>query len=297
MITITAGMIKELREITGAGIMACKKALQTATGNINLAIKELRKAGEVTAAKLAHKKTAEGVIVIAVSNNGEKGFMAEINCQTDFVARDDQFLKFTQNVVDRGLVEGTTNVAATLALPYQAGSSITLEEARQKLITKIDENIQVRRVVLLSSDGGVVGHYSHGSRIGVLVALEAKKLALAKDIAIHIAAFNPRAIRPDDVPIELVEKEKEILIAQAKESGKSQEIINKMVLGRLHKFLKEISLEEQAFIKDPEIQVGDLLKSEKTTLSAFIRFEVGEGIQKDSHSFTNEVMAEVQGNL
>lgn len=296
MTTITAGMIKELRKITGAGIMACKKALQIATGNMDLAIKELRKAGEVTAAKLAHKKTAEGVIVIAVSNNGKKGFMAEINCQTDFVARDDQFLKFTQNVVDRGLVEGTTNVAATLALPYQTGSSITLEEARQKLITKIDENIQVRRVVLLSSDG-VVGHYSHGSRIGVLVALEANKLALAKDIAIHIAAFNPRAIRPNDVPIELVEKEKEILIAQAKESGKSQEIINKIVIGRLHKFLKEISLEGQAFIKDPEIQVGDLLKSEKTTLSAFVRFEVGEGIQKDSHSFTNEVMAEVKGNL
>lgn len=295
MTIITAAMVKELREITGAGMMACKKALQTANGNIEAAIKELRKAGEATVAKLAVKKTAEGIVVIAVSNDGKKGFMAEINCQTDFVAQDAGFSAFAQNVVDRGLVEGTTHVAATLALPHQPGSSTTLEQARRELITKIGENIQVRRVALLSSDD-VVGHYSHGSRIGVLVALEAKKLALAKDIAMHIAAFNPQAVRPDDVPIELVEKEKEILIAQAKESGKPQDIIDKMVSGRLNKFLKEMSLEGQAFVKDPEILVGDLLKSEKATVSAFVRFEVGEGIEKDSQSFTDEVMAQVQGN-
>ncbi|WP_304985397.1 translation elongation factor Ts [Coxiella-like endosymbiont] len=295
MTTITVAMVKELREITGAGMMACKKALQTANGNMEAAIKELRKVGEATAAKLASKKTTEGIVVIAVNNDGKKGCMAEINCQTDFVARDEGFLVFAQNVVDRGLAEGTTHVAATLALPHQSGLSTTLEQSRRELITKIGENIQVRRVVLLSSDG-VVGHYSHGSRIGVLVALEAKKLTLAKDIAMHIAAFNPRAVRPDDVPIELVEKEKEILIVQAKESGKPQNIIDKMVDGRLNKFLKEISLEGQAFLKDPEILVGDLLKLEKATVSAFVRFEVGEGIEKDSQSFADEVMAQVEGN-
>ena len=296
MTTITAAMVKKLREITDAGMMACKTALQITNGNMEAAIKELRKAGEITAAKLASKKTTEGVVVITVSADRKKGFMAEINCQTDFVARDKVFTAFARNVSERGLTEESTNVSATLALAIQPGSSITLEQARQKLITKIGENIQVRRVALLSADG-VVGHYSHGSRIGVLVALDSNDLALAKDIAIHITAFNPRAVRSDDVPIELVEKEKEILITQAKESGKLQNIIDDKMMGsRLNKFIKEMSLEGQAFVKDPKILVGDLLKSGKVTVSAFMRFEVGEGIEKDSQNFADEVMAQVQGN-
>lgn len=293
--TITASMVKELREITGAGMMACKKALQITNGNMEMAVKELRKSGEATAAKLAGKQVAEGVIAIAISNDCTKGFMAEINCQTDFVARGEALLKFAQNVVDRGLAEGITHVETVLALPYQIGSSLTLEHIRQELVTKIGENIQVRRVALLSSDG-LVGHYSHGNRIGVLVGLDTNKLSLAKDIAMHIAAFNPQGVRPSDLPADLVEKEKEILIAQAKKSGKSKAIIDKIVAGRLNKFLRELSLEGQVFVKNPEILVGDLLKSEKAGVSTFVRFEVGEGIEKDSHSFANEVMAQVQGN-
>lgn len=295
MMIITAAMVRELREVTGAGVMACKKALKIANGNIEVAFKELRKAGEATAAKLADKKTAEGVVAIAISDDGKKGFMAEINCQTDFVARDEGFTAFAQNVSKQGLSEEITTVAATFDLAIQPGSSITLEQARQELITKIGENIQIRRVALLSADG-VVGHYSHRSRIGVLVALASNDLVLAKDIAMHVAAFNPRAIRSDDVPVALVEREKEILMAQAKESGKSQDIINKIVGGRLNKFLKEMSLEGQAFLKDPKILVGDLLKLGKTAVSEFVRFEVGEGIKKDLQNFSDEVMGQVQGN-
>lgn len=293
---ITAAMVRELRKITGAGVMACKKALKTTNGNMKVALKELRKAGEATAAKLADKKTAEGAVVIAVSDDVKKGFMAEINCQTDFVARDEGFIAFAQNISKRGLAEEITNVAATFGLAIHPGSSITLEQARQELITKIGENIQVRRVALLSSTDGVVGYYSHRSRIGVLVALNSNDLVLAKDIAMHIAAFNPIAVRSHDIPVELVEQEKEILMAQAKESGKSQDIINKIVGGRLNKFLKEISLEGQAFLKDPEILVGDFLKLRKAAVSEFVRFEVGEGIKKDLQNFSDEVAGRVQGN-
>lgn len=295
MTKITAAMVKELREITGAGVMVCKKALKTTDGDMKVALKELRKAGEAIAAKLSDKKTAEGVVVIAISDDGKKGFMAEINCQTDFVARDKGFAAFAQNVAKRGLAEEITNATAIFDLAIQPGSSITLEQARKELVTKVGENIQVRRVVLLSTDG-IVGHYSHRSRIGVLVALDSNDLVLAKDIAMHIAAFNPRAVRSDDLPVDLVEKEKEILIAQAKKSGKSQDIINKIVDGRLNKFLKEISLEGQAFLKDPEVLVGDLLELGKAVVSAFVRFEVGEGIKKDLQNFSDEVIGQVQGN-
>ncbi|MFW0094737.1 MAG: translation elongation factor Ts [Coxiella endosymbiont of Haemaphysalis qinghaiensis] len=295
MTKITAAMVKELREITGAGVMVCKKALKTTNGNMKVALKELRKAGEAIAAKLSDKKTAEGVVVIAISDDGKKGFMAEINCQTDFVARDKGFAAFAQNVAKRGLAEEITNATAIFDLAIQPGSSITLEQARKELVTKVGENIQVRRVVLLSTDG-IVGHYSHRSRIGVLVALDSNDLVLAKDVAMHIAAFSPRAVRSDDVPIDLVEKEKEILITQAKKSGKSQDIINKIVDGRLNKFLKEISLEGQAFLKDPEVLVGDLLELGKAVVSAFVRFEVGEGIKKDLQNFSDEVIGQVQGN-
>lgn len=281
MTIITAVMVRELREITGAGVMACKKALQTTNGDMEASIQELRKVGEITAAKLTDRKTAEGVVVIAVSDDIKKGFMVEVNCQTDFMARDEVFTAFAQNVAKCGLTEETTNVTATLSL-FHPGSSTTLEQARQDLITKTGENIQVHRVALLSAGGaGVVGYYSHRGRIGVLVTLDSNKLELARDIAIHIAAFNPQAIQLNGVPIELVKKEKEILIAQAKKSGKSQDIIDKMVDGRLNKFLKEISLESQVFVKDPGTLVGDVLKSEKVVVSDFIRFEVGEGIKED----------------
>lgn len=286
---VTVAMVKELRSITGAGIMACKKALQTTNGNIEAAIRELRKAGEETVSKLSGKKTGEGIIVIAISDDSKKGYMVEINCQTDFVARNEEFIAFAQNVAERGLIEKTTDVAITPTF-YQTGLSTTLEKTRQELIAKFGENIQIRRVKLLSVDSGIIGHYSHGSRIGVLVALDSDKdkLGLAKDIAMHIAAFNPQAIRASDVPIEAVEKEKEILIAQAKEIGKSKDITTKIVEGRLNKFLKEISLEGQFFIKNPEILVGNLLKSEKITITAFVRFKVGESIEQDSENFVNE---------
>ncbi|AJC50299.1 translation elongation factor Ts, partial [Coxiella endosymbiont of Amblyomma americanum] len=271
---ITAAMVKALREITGAGIMSCKTALQVTNGNIEVAIQELKKLGEITATKLVEKKTKEGVLVIEVNDNEKKGFMVEVNCQTDFVARNEAFIKFAQKIARRGLKEETTNVADTLALTIHTDISKTIESARKELAARMGENIQVRRVALLFADG-VIGHYVHRNRIGVLVALHSDKTSLAKDIAIHIAAFNPQVISSNDVSKKVVSKEKEILTAQAKRDGKPERVINRIVEGRLNKFLKEMSLEGQAFLKDSKISVGDLLQSEKSTVTDFIRFEVG----------------------
>ncbi len=289
--TITAAMVKELREKTGAAMMACKKALQETSGDIEAAIENLRKSGEAKAAKRAGKTAAEGKVTIAQDAANGAAFILEVNSETDFVARDESFNAFVQKVANLGLANKAQDVAATLAI---TDNGQALEVARQALISKLGENIQLRRVAYIESNG-CIGHYSHGDRIGVVVALDTDNQELARDIAMHIAATNPLALTPEDVSPELITKEREIFAAQAKESGKPQAIIDKMIDGRVNKFLKEVSLTSQPFVKDPNISVADLLKQHNTKIKSFVRFEVGEGIEKETQNFADEVMAQVQG--
>lgn len=292
MTAITAELVKKLRERTGAAMMACKKALEEAKGNEELAVDILRKSGEIKAAKRAGKIAAEGTIAVATSADKKTAFMAEINCETDFVARDASFLAFAEMVAKKGLEARATTVDAVLAL--STGTS-TIEQARLELVSTIGENVQIRRVTLLSSEG-MVGHYTHSNRIGVLVAIDKDHAEVGKDIAMHVAAFNPQSLSSDDVPKEIVDREREIYLSQAKESGKPMEILEKMVAGRLNKFLKESSLLGQPFLKNGEITVEDCLKSHQVKVKQFVRFEVGEGIEKETKNFADEVMSQVQGN-
>ncbi len=294
MADITASMVKELRERTGAAMMACKKALDEAKGNMDAAIDILRKAGEAKAAKRAGKIAAEGIIEIAVDAAQKQAFLMEINCETDFVARDENFKTFAKMVARIGLAKAVKDVNAVLSVPFGTSGSETIDDARKTLVNKIGENIQIRRVAFLSSDG-IVGHYCHGHRIGVLVALDRNEPELAKDIAMHIAASNPQSISADDVPAAVIERERQIYLEQAKGSGKSEEIIKKMVAGRVSKFLNENSLIGQLFVKDSNTSVGDLLKARNVKVLAFVRCEVGEGIDKETQNFADEVMAQVQG--
>lgn len=292
---ISAALVKELRERTGAAMMACKKALQETNGDLEAAISVLLKAGDAKAAKRAGKTAAEGKIAIATSADHKKALMVEVNSETDFVARGSEFVTFAKNIAERGLVAGVQDVDSLLKITLVQNGEETIDQARKSLINKLGENIQIRRVALLESSG-VVGHYCHGDRIGVIVALDHDKPDLAKDLAMHIAALKPQAVQPDDVPAASVQKEREIFMARAQESGKPQEIIEKMVNGRINKFLKEVTLVGQSFVKDPNQSVADLLKSQGAMVSAFVRFEVGEGIEKESQNFADEVMAQVQGN-
>lgn len=286
MTVITAERVKELRERTGVGMMECKKALVAANGDIELAIEEMRKSGMAKAAKKAGRIAAEGAVVIA--HAAHKAVMVEINSETDFVARDENFIGFCNTVSQAALKHGTDNLDALLAI--QLGAQ-TIEEARQALISKIGENINVRRVAILEATSHL-GYYSHGSQIGVLVALEGGTPELARDIAMHIAASKPMVVAPKDVAADVIAKEKEIFMAQALESGKPREIVEKMVEGRINKFLAEVSLLGQAFVKNPDLTIAQLLKSENATVTSFIRFEVGEGIEKQVDNFAAEVLAQ-----
>lgn len=291
---VTAIMVKELRERTGLGMMDCKKALTETDGDIEAAIENLRKSGQAKAAKKAGRIAAEGAVSIAVINGGKLGVMVEVNSETDFVARDDNFTNFVNKVVTRVGETRETDIEKLMALPAEEGGDVSLEDARLALVQKIGENIQVRRAVVLSAEG-VVGAYTHGSRIGVLVALNGGDETLGKDVAMHVAAANPLVVNPEDISQELLEKEKEISAAQAKESGKPDNIIEKMIEGRVKKYLAEVSLVEQVFVKDPDIKVGALVKKQGAAVTEFIRFEVGEGIEKDVVDFAEEVRAQVEG--
>ncbi len=291
---VTAIMVKELRERTGLGMMDCKKALTETDGDIEAAIENLRKSGQAKAAKKAGRIAAEGAVSIAVINGGKLGVMVEVNSETDFVARDDNFTNFVNKVVTRVGETRETDIEKLMALPAEEGGDVSLEDARLALVQKIGENIQVRRAVVLSAEG-VVGAYTHGSRIGVLVALNGGDETLGKDVAMHVAAANPLVVNPEDISQELLEKEKEIFAAQAKESGKPDNIIEKMIEGRVKKYLAEVSLVEQVFVKDPDIKVGALVKKQGAAVTEFIRFEVGEGIEKDVVDFAEEVRAQVEG--
>ena len=291
---VTAALVKELRERTGLGMMDCKNALVETDGDVELAIENLRKSGQAKAAKKAGRTAAEGAIAVKTSADGKLAIMVEVNSETDFVARDDNFKGFVDLIAARILESRETNIEVLMALPTEEGSEHSLEYTRERLVQKIGENIQVRRAVLLEAEG-VVGSYLHGGKIGVLAALTGTNEELGKDVAMHVAATNPLVVNPDEVSAELLEKEKEIFAAQAKESGKPEAIIEKMIAGRIKKYLAEVSLVEQAFVKNPDTKVGKLVSDGGAKIDSFIRFEVGEGIEKEVVDFAEEVRAQVEG--
>ncbi len=292
MSEITASMVKELRERTGAGMMECKKALTEVGGDIEAAIDWMRKQGMAKADKKAGRTAAEGVVVISVAPDGKAAAMVEINSETDFVAKSDDFVRFADEVADIALKAAPEDIDALLACPMAHGEDVNT--ARSALVAKIGENIQVRRFVRMQTSG-VIGAYRHGQRIGVLVDMIGGHAELAKDIAMHIAASRPLCVSEADVPPEVIAKEREIYTEQAAQSGKPAEIVAKMVEGRIKKFLAEVSLMGQPFVKDPEITVGELLKKAGARVERFVRFEVGEGIEKQTSDFAAEVMAQVKG--
>lgn len=292
--TITAAQVKELRERTGAGMMECKKALEITQGDISLAIEELRKSGRAKADKKASRIAAEGVVILKTSQDGKQAVMVEVNSETDFVARDENFLAFADAVAHAVLAARVDDVQAAGALSLPTGT--TINETRQALIAKVGENINIRRIALTNRDATNIGTYVHGSRIGVLVELDGDNQELAKDIAMHIAASRPLVIAPADVSADIVAKEREIYLAQAAGSGKSKEIIEKMVAGKLKKFLDEVSLLGQPFVKDPDVLITNLLGKNRAKVLAFTRFEVGEGIDKEKEDFVEAVMAQVHGS-
>ena len=289
---VTAAQVKELRERTGAGMMECKKALEASDGEMERAIEALRTSGRAKADKKASRIAAEGVIIVMNENN--RAVMVEVNSETDFVARDENFLAFTQAVAKAALASGVSDVQQFASMPLMDG--LTVDEARQALIAKVGENINIRRIALTRAATTTVGAYLHGNRIGVLVECEGGTPELAKDIAMHIAASKPLVISPEEVPADIVAKEKDIYIAQAATSGKPQDIIEKMVGGKLKKFLDENCLLGQPFVKDPDVLVSSLLSKHRAKVLAFTRFEVGEGIEKETEDFVEAVMAQVHGS-
>ncbi len=288
---VTASMVKELRERTGAGMMECKKALVETNGDMDAAIEHLRMSGLAQADKKASRIAADGRIALASKADGSESVMVEINCETDFVAKDANFQAFTDAVAANALLAASDDVDALMATE---SGGMSLELARQALVTKIGENIQVRRMTRMSGAGNI-GAYVHGGHIGVLVGLEGGDEDLARDIAMHIAALNPAHIDVDDVPADVLEKEKQFLIAQAADSGKPADIIEKMVEGRMRKHLSSITLLGQDFVKDTDITVSKLLKQNGAKVKAFTRLVVGEGIEKKVDNFADEVMQQVKG--
>jgi elongation factor Ts len=288
--SVTAEAVRQLRERTGAGMMECKKALVTTAGDLDAAAELMRKQGLAKADKKAARVAAEGVIVVERSTDGRAAAMVELNCETDFVAREHDFRNFAADLARLTLAGRLVDVQALLAAELAAGESV--DERRRALVAKIGENISVRRTVVLETSG-VLGAYVHGTRIGALVALEGGSASLAHDLAMHVAASNPRYISAAQVPPEVVAKEREILGEQAAKEGKSPEIIAKMIEGRLRKSLNEIVLLGQPFVKDPEQTVEKLLKNAGATVLRVERFEVGAGIEKKQSDFVAEVMAQV----
>ena len=286
---ITASLVKELRERTGSGMMECKKALVESDGDIEAAAELMRKSGAAKADKKAGRVAADGAIKVIVTADRKTAVILEINSETDFVAKDDNFQAFADGVLQAVLQQKPSSVEELAGLSITDGQ--TVEEARQVLIAKVGENIQVRRFEIIESDQGM-SSYSHGSRIGVLVNSSATT-EMGRDIAMHVAAVNPQFISEQAVPAEFIDKEKGILIAQAQDSGKPAEIIEKMIQGRLKKFLAEITLVDQPFVKDPDQTIGQLLSSAGASISGFTRYEVGEGIEKKVEDFAAEVASQL----
>jgi len=288
---VTAAMVKEVRERSGAAMMECKKALVETEGDVESALDHLRKSGAAKAAKKAGRVAAEGAIIALVE--GDVGVVVEVNSETDFVANDDNFKAFANAVAATILAERPHDVGALSELNL-SGSGDTVENARTQLVAKIGENISVRRFSVVEASGGTLAAYLHGNRIGVMTEVGGGDEGLAKDIAMHVAASSPVCVAESDVPQELVQKEKEIQVAQAEQSGKPADIIEKMVSGRIRKFIAEITLTGQPFVKDPDKTVGQLLKDNGATVNSFIRYEVGAGIEKKEDNFAEEVMAQAR---
>jgi elongation factor Ts len=292
---ITAAMVKELRERTGAGMMECKKALVEADGDIEAAIEAMRKSGQAKAAKKSGRIAAEGMVMIEIAPGAKQGVLVEINCETDFVAKDENFGAFAAAVARTALAPEAKDAAILAEMPLAGDPATTVNAAREALIAKIGENVQVRRLVRFDDAQGSLYSYRHGVRIGVVVELVGGDETLGRDIAMHIAASNPLCVSADQVPAETLEKEREIFRAQALDSGKPANIVDKMIEGRVRKFLEEVTLLGQAFVKDPEITVEKLLKQAGAEVRRFARIEVGEGIEKRTENFAEEVMAQVRG--
>lgn len=287
---VTASMVKDLRERTGVGMMECKKALVEANGDMDAAAELLRKIGLAQADKKASRIAAEGKVVLASSDDNTEAVLVEINCETDFVAKDENFLDFADRVAGQALKLATTDVEAVMATEVDG---ISLETARQNLITKIGENIQVRRAFRMTSNA-TIGAYIHGGHIGVLVEIEGGDAEVAHDIALHVAALAPAYVDVDDVPADVLEKEKSFLISQAQDSGKPAEIIEKMVEGRMRKHLSTITLLGQDFVKDGDITVAKLLKQKGAKVKGFTRLVVGEGLEKRNENFADEVAQQMK---
>ncbi len=293
--SISAAMVKELRERTGSGMMECKKALVEANGDMELAIENMRKAGLAKADKKSGRIAAEGVIGVKVSDDAKTVVMVDVNCETDFVAKGDDFIGFVNDVVNSLLVNNVNSDEDLQAMVLSTGVSV--DDTRRALIAKIGENITVRRFVKYTTTEGGQACYLHGSKIGVIVELAKADAELGKDVAMHIAASKPMCISAEQVAPETIEKEKEIFLAQQEEKikGKPADIVEKMISGRVNKFLAEVTLQGQAFIKDDSKTVAQLLKEKGNSVVRFARFEVGEGIEKKEEDFAAEVMAQVRG--
>lgn len=283
MAQVTASMVKELRERTGLGMMECKKALVEAGGDLEKAIEDMRKASGLKAAKKADRTAAEGIVKARIADDQGYAVIIEVNSETDFVARDDNFLSF----VDAALNQAFDNKQGDVAQLLEAG----LEDRRQALVQKIGENINLRRAQIV--EGEVVDGYVHSNnRIAVIVALKGGDANLARDVAMHIAAVNPLVVRAEDVPQDVLDKEREIYTAQAADSGKPADIVTKMIEGRIRKYVAEVTLLEQAFVKDPDLTVGALVKKAGAEVVSFVRYEVGEGIEREVVDFAEEVAAQ-----
>ena len=289
---ITAEMVKELRERTGAGMMECKKALNEANGNMDVAVDNLRKAGVAKAEKRAGKAAAEGLVIIKTSGDSKTATIVEVNCETDFVAKGDEFKNFAEAVANSVAKAKPANRDALLKLKLMDGKPETIEEMIKILTGKIGEKLDVRRFEIINAKG-VAGSYMHGSRIGVVVDIEGGTDELRKDVAMHVAASRPLCVNESQVSADVIAREKDIYTAQAADSGKPADIIEKMVMGRVKKFLKEVTLLGQPFVKNPEQTVEQLVNQAKAKVHHFVRFEVGEGIEKKTEDFAAEVMAQV----
>jgi elongation factor Ts len=292
--SITAAMVKELRERTSSGMMECKKALVESNGDMELAIENMRKAGLAKADKKSGRIAAEGLMGIKISADSKAVAMVDVNCETDFVAKSEDFIAFVNNITMALLNSDVASDEGLLEMPLTDNSSV--DEVRRGLISKLGENITVRRFQKFNTENGGTACYLHGSKIGVIVELAKNDTELGKDIAMHIAASKPAYVSEDQVPSEIIDKEKEIFRAQSAESGKPADIIEKMISGQIRKFLAEVTLLGQPFIKDDKMTIAKLVSSKDNSVIRFARFEVGEGIEKKEENFAEEVMAQVRGS-
>jgi elongation factor Ts len=291
---ITAALVKELRERTGAGMMDCKKALVETNADLEAAIDLMRASGAAKAAKKAGRVASEGLVNVTTSGDNKDAVILEVNSETDFVTKGSAFIDFVNELGALALKNKPASVEEFLTQTLDSGE--TVDQAREGIIAKIGENISVRRVQSINSGKGVLGAYKHGDRIAVLTVLTGSDEDLAKDIAMHIAASKPECVSEDELSADLLEREKAIFIEQAKESGKPDDIIEKMIVGRMKKFVNEVTLYGQSFVKDPDMTVGALVKSKSSEVESFVRYEVGEGIEKKEDNFVEEVMAQAQGS-